>query len=73
MRIAFITVAALFLLGTGTAAQEISIDYNKADFAHFQTYAWASGHSVDEPLNRSIVSSVRTLPRQLMPLEDSVS
>jgi hypothetical protein len=58
MRIAFITVTALFLLGTGAAAQEISIDYNKADFAHFKTYAWASDHRVDEPLNRSIVSSI---------------
>ena len=58
MRIAFITVTALVLLGTVAAAQEISNDYSKADFAHFKTYAWASGHSVDEPLNRSIVSSI---------------
>ena len=58
MRIAFITVTALILLGTGAAAQEISVDYSKADFAHFKTYAWASGHSVDEPLNQSIVSSI---------------
>jgi len=59
MRIAFIAVTALILLGTGAAAaQEISNDYNKADFAHFKTYAWASGHSVEEPLNQSIVSSI---------------
>jgi hypothetical protein len=60
MRIAFITVTALILLGTGAAAaQEISNDYNKADFAHFKTYAWASGHSVaDESLNQSIVRSI---------------
>jgi hypothetical protein len=60
MRIAFIAVTALILLGTGAAAaQEISNDYNKADFAHFKTYAWASGHSVaDESLNQSIVRSI---------------
>jgi hypothetical protein len=58
MRIAFIAVTALILLGTGAAAQEISNDYSKADFAHFKTYAWAKGHSVDEPLNQSIISSV---------------
>jgi Domain of unknown function (DUF4136) len=58
MRIAFITVAALILLGKGAVAQEISIDYSQADFAHFKRYAWASGHSVDEPLNQSIVSSI---------------
>jgi hypothetical protein len=59
MRIAFIAVTALILLGTGAAAQEISIDYSKADFAHFKTYAWASGHRVaDESLNQSIVSSI---------------
>jgi len=60
MRIAFIAVIALILLGTGAAAaQEISNDYSKADFAHFKTYAWASGHSVaDESLNQSIVSSI---------------
>src|SRR5208283_6149924 len=46
MRIAFIAVTALILLGTGAAAQEISIDYSKADFAHFKTYGWASSHSV---------------------------
>src|SRR5215469_10040579 len=57
MRIAFIAVTALLLLGTG-AAQEISIDYSKADFAHFKTYAWASGHGVDESLNHSIISSI---------------
>ena len=35
MRIAFIAVTALILLGTGAAAaQEISNDYSKADFAH---------------------------------------
>ena len=44
MRIAFIAVTALILLGTGAAAQEITNDYSKADFAHFKTYAWASGH-----------------------------
>jgi Domain of unknown function (DUF4136) len=60
MRIASIVVTALILLGTGAAAaQEISNDYNKADFAHFKTYAWASSHSVaDEPLNQSIISSI---------------
>ena len=60
MRIAFIAVTALILLGTGAAAaQEISNDYSKADFAHFKRYAWASGHRVaDEPLNQSIVSSI---------------
>ena len=59
MRIAFITVAALFLLGTGAAAQEITIDYSKADFAHFKTYAWAKGHRVeDESLNQSIVRAI---------------
>jgi hypothetical protein len=60
MRIAFIAVIALILLGTGAAAaQDISNDYSKADFAHFKTYAWASGHSVaDESLNQSIVSSI---------------
>jgi len=57
MQIAFIAVTALLLLGTG-AAQEISSDYSKADFAHFKTYAWAKGHAVDEPLNQSIISSV---------------
>jgi len=45
MRISFIAVTALILLGMGAAAQEISNDYSKADFAHFKTYAWASGHS----------------------------
>jgi len=59
MRIAFIAVTALILLGTCAAAQEITIDYNKADFAHFKTYAWASGHRVeDELLNQSIVRSI---------------
>ena len=59
MRIAFITVTALILLATCPAAQEITSDYSKADFAHFRTYAWASGHRVaDELLNQSIVSSV---------------
>src|SRR5690242_9746403 len=60
MRIACIAVTALILLGTGAAAaQEISILYSNADFAHFETYAWASGHRVaDEPLNQSIVRSI---------------
>ena len=58
MRIVFIAVTALLLLGTGAAAQEISNDYSKADFVHFKTYAWASGHGVDEPLNQSIISSI---------------
>ena len=59
MRIAFIAVTALILLGAGAAAQEITNDYSKADFAHFKTYAWASGHPVtDELLNQSIVSAI---------------
>jgi len=59
MRIAFITVTALILLATCAAAQEITSDYSKADYAHFKTYAWASGHHVaDELLNQSIVSSI---------------
>lgn len=59
MRIAFIAVTALILLGRCAAAQEITNDYSKADFAHFKTYAWASGHRVaDELLNQSIVSSI---------------
>ena len=59
MRIAFIAVTALLLLGTGAAAQEITTDYNEADFAHLKTYAWASGHRVeDEQLNQSIISSI---------------
>jgi hypothetical protein len=59
MRIAFTAVTALILLGTGTAAQDISIDYSKADFGRFNTYAWKSGHPVeDELLNQSIVSSI---------------
>jgi Domain of unknown function (DUF4136) len=58
MRIAFIAVTALILLGTGAAEQEITNDYSKADFAHFKTYAWTSGHNVDESLNQSIVSSI---------------
>jgi hypothetical protein len=59
MRITFIAVTALILLGAGAAGQEISNDYSKADFAHFKTYAWASDHRrPDDPLNRSIVSSI---------------
>lgn len=59
MRIAFIAVTALILLGTGAAAQEINIDYSKADFAHFKTYAWAGGHPAeDELLNQIIISSI---------------
>src|SRR5438045_1753480 len=58
MRIAFIAVTAL-LLGTCAPAQEITCDYSKADFAHFKTYAWASGHRVaDELANQSIVNSI---------------
>jgi hypothetical protein len=34
MRIAFVPVTALILLRAGAAAQEISNDYSKADFAH---------------------------------------
>lgn len=59
VRIAFIAITALILLGTGAAAQEISIDYSQADFVHFKTYAWASGHRVaDEALNQSIINSI---------------
>src|SRR5690349_2302124 len=59
MRIAFIAVTALLLLGTAAAAQEITTDYSPADFAHLKTYAWASGHRVeDEQLNQSIISSI---------------
>src|SRR5512132_384372 len=59
MRIAFIAVTALILLGACAAAQEITNDYSKADFTHFKTYAWASGHPVtDELLNQSIVNSI---------------
>ena len=59
MRIAFIAVTALILLATCAAAQEITSDYSKADFAHFKTYAWASGHRVaDELVNQSLVSSI---------------
>lgn len=59
MRIASIAVTVLILLGACAAAQEITNDYSKADFAHFKTYAWASGHPVtDELLNQSIVSSI---------------
>lgn len=47
------------MLGACAAAQEITNDYSKADFAHFKTYAWASGHPVTgELLNQSIVSSI---------------
>ena len=54
MRIAFIAVVtALILLGTCAAAQEITNDYSKVDFAHFKTYAWAKGHGVDEPRTRA--------------------
>jgi hypothetical protein len=56
---ACIAVTALILLGACAAAQEITNDYTKADFAHFKTYAWASGHPVeDELLNQSIISSI---------------
>lgn len=59
MRIASIALTALILLGTCAAAQEITTDYSKADFARFKTYAWASGHRVeDEAVNQSIVSSI---------------
>ena len=59
MRIASIAVTALILLGTGAAAQEISCDYSKTDFAQFKKYAWASGHPVaDELANQSIVNSL---------------
>ncbi len=59
MRIAFIAVTALILLGSAAAAQEITNDYSRADFAHFKTYAWATGHGfADEFLNQSIVSSI---------------
>lgn len=59
MRIAFMTVAALFLLGTFATAQEIACDYSKADFAQFKTYAWTSGHpAADELANQSIVRSI---------------
>ena len=59
MRIAFIAVTALILLGTCAATQEITSDYSKADFAHFKTYAWVNGHPVeDELLNQSIISSI---------------
>jgi hypothetical protein len=61
MRIAFIAITGLILLGTCAWAQEITADYTKADFAHFKTYAWSSGHPVaDELLNQSIVSSIDT-------------
>jgi len=54
-----VAVAALILLVTCAAAQEITNDHSKADFAPFKTYAWASGHRVaDELLNQSIVSSI---------------
>jgi hypothetical protein len=59
MRIASTVVTAVILLGTFAAAQEIYCDYSKADFAHFKTYAWTSGHRVaDELANQSIVSSI---------------
>lgn len=59
MRIATIAVTVLILLGTFAAAQEVYCDYNKADFAHFKTYAWTSGHRVaDELANQSILSSI---------------
>ena len=59
MRIASIAVTALILLGTCAAAQEISCDYSKADFAHFKTYAWASGLRVAaELVNQSIAHSI---------------
>ncbi len=59
MRIAFITVLAVMLAGTFAAAQEYSCDYSKADFSQFKTYAWASGHPVEDKLaNDSIVSSI---------------
>jgi len=61
MRSAFIAVTALLLLGAGAVAQEVAIDYSKADFAHFKTYAWVPGHSVDdEYLNQRIISSIDT-------------
>jgi Domain of unknown function (DUF4136) len=59
MRVAFTAVAALILLGTCAAAQEITCDYSQADFAHLKTYAWAGGHRVaDELVNQSIVDSI---------------
>ena len=59
MRIAFIAVTALILMGACAAAQEITNDYSNADFAHFKTYAWASGHPVeDELLNQIIISAI---------------
>ena len=59
MRFSCFAVTALILLGACAAAQEITNDYSKADYAHFKTYAWASGHPVeDELLNQSIISSI---------------
>ncbi len=56
MRIARFAVTALILVSTYAAAQEISCDYSKTDFARFKTYAWASGHP--EAGDQNIVSSI---------------
>jgi hypothetical protein len=58
-RIAFIAITALILLAASAAAQEVTTDYSKADFAHFKTYTWASGHPAgDEFLNQTIINSI---------------
>jgi hypothetical protein len=58
-RIAFIAITALILLAASAAAQEVTTDYSKADFAHFKTYSWASGHPAeDEFLNQTIINSI---------------
>ena len=61
MRITSIALTSLILLGTFAAAQEISCDYSRANFAQLKTYAWATGHPVaDELANQTIVSSIET-------------
>jgi hypothetical protein len=61
MRIAtLVSIAALALLSTSAAAQDISHDYDTdADFSRFKTYAWVQGTNLRDQLNhKRIVNAI---------------
>jgi hypothetical protein len=58
MRIPTLVGLAGLILATHAAAQDVTYDYAKGtDFARLKTYAWTTGHAVNDPLNHQRVMS----------------
>jgi hypothetical protein len=62
MRIQTLAAVTGLVLATNAAAQDVTYDYAKGtDFARFKTYAWTTGHVVNDPISHQrIVTAIET-------------